>query len=133
MKLKALFCCTIAALALSCSQDPEGNTLNGSWRLTNATVTDGPSLEYENGEVIWTFNESSKTLRVQNNILTTEPENVFSGLATGNYNYNIVSEGEKSYLYVEGTAQGAYANTGENLVISTEASENNNLTKVFKR
>lgn len=133
MKLKALAYSIIALMAMSCSQDPEGNSINGSWKLTNATVTDGPSLEYENGEVIWTFNENTKLLSVQNNIRTAGPENILSGLATGTYDYSITTEGDKSYLYVEGQEQGAFANTGINLVISTDPQNNNSLTKVFKR
>jgi len=133
MKLKLLLYCLIGLLVASCSEDNEGNTLNGSWKLTNATATDGPNVEYQKGEVLWTFNEGSKTLRVKNNVKSLGPENIFSGLATGNYNYSIITEGNKSYLYVEGAEQGAFANTGENLVISTGAKGNNNITKIFRR
>lgn len=133
MKLKALVYSLIALAAISCNDDPEGNSLNGSWKLTNATVTDGLSLEYETGEVVWTFNEHNKTLSVRNNIMTAGPENILSGLATGAYDYTITTEGNKSYLYVEGREQGAFANTGSNLVISTDPQNNNSLTKVFKR
>ncbi|WP_116788043.1 hypothetical protein [Flavobacterium psychrotrophum] len=133
MKLKALTYSLIALVAISCSDDPEGNSLNGSWKLTNATVTDGPSLEYETGEVMWTFNENAKTLVVQNNIKTAGPENIMSGLPTGFYDYTIINEANKSYLYVEGHEQGAFANTGSNLVISTDPDNIKNLTKVFKR
>lgn len=133
MKLKALFYCIIAIAAFSCSDDPEGNSLNGSWKLTNASVTDGLSLEYENGEVLWTFNESAKILKVQNNIMTTGPENIFSGLPSGTYDYSVITEDNISHLYVEGTEQGAYAATGANLVISTEANNSNGVTKIFKR
>ncbi|MFP9098654.1 hypothetical protein ACLI09_06325 [Flavobacterium sp. RHBU_24] len=133
MKLKVLFFALTACLATACSEDPEGNSYNGTWKLTNATVTEGPSLEYTPGEVIWTFDEDSHRLTVHNNVVTLGPENIYSGLASGVYSYTVHKTDGINVLYVDGIKQGDMANTSENLVISSETQMDEGLKKVFSR
>jgi|GEM_PF-2978933 len=133
MKLKVLFLTLIACLVAACSEDPEGNSYNGTWKLTNATVTEGPSLEYTPGVVLWTFDEDSHRLTVDNNVYTLGPENIYSGLASGVYSYTVRKADGINVLYVDGVKQGDMANTSENLVISTETHMAEGLKKVFRR
>jgi hypothetical protein len=133
MKLKVLFFVLAASLATACSQDPDGNSYEGTWKLTNATVTEGISLEYTPGEVLWTFNEDNHRLNVNNNVYTLGPENIYSGLATGSYSYSIKKEDGVNVLYVDGVKQGDMANTSDNLVINSDADDAGGLKKVFRR
>lgn len=133
MKIKVLLVSLLACIAASCSNDDDAQNISGTWKLTNAAVTDGVNLQYSDGQVEWKFNEHSHTLTVTNNILTTGPENIYSGLPTGNYNYSIQSQNGMNVLYVSGNEQGALAATNDNLVINTNPQQANSLTKVFRR
>lgn len=132
MKLNNLYaiaiCCTVAA---SCSDDADERSLSGSWHLTNATTAEGTSLSYTQGEVTWSFSENSKTLSVQNKVITLGPENTLAGPATGNYHFSVQREQGMDYLYVDGSRIGALANTGNNLVVSDTGE--NGIIKVFSR
>ncbi len=132
MKLKVLSVGLFALSLFSCSDDPEVS-INGSWKLTNATLSNELNLEYREGEVIWSFDEKDHILTVTNNIMTDGPENIYSGLTTGNYTYNIQHENGIEMLYINGSLQGAMATTSDNLVINSDPEQDNGLTKVFSR
>lgn len=133
MKLNVLFFALAATLATACSDDPDGNSYEGTWKLTNATVSEDITLEYTPGEVLWTFDEDNNRLTVDNNVYTLGPENTYSGLATGSYSYKVKKENGINVLYVEGVKQGDMANTSNNLVISTQTHTTEELKKVFSR
>jgi len=122
----------LTILAASCSSDETVETLNGTWRLRNASAPEGASIDYTEGEVYWTFDQQNHRLTVQNNIVTPGPENMFSGLASGTYNYNVATDGNNKTLYVEGNEQGIFAYNTENLVINTSP-DATGLIKVFER
>jgi hypothetical protein len=122
----------LTTLAFSCSNDEPVETLDGTWRLRNATAPEGASIVYTDGEVYWTFDKQTHRLNVQNNVITQGPENIFSGLSSGSYNYSVTKEGDTKILYVNGNPQGIFAYTAENLVINT-APDASGLIKVFAR
>ncbi|MFP5436316.1 MAG: hypothetical protein ACLGH8_00835 [Bacteroidia bacterium] len=122
-----MFC----AIALSCSDDADTHSISGSWYLTNTTTPEGNNLNYREGEVTWEFSEKSGTLTVQNRIVTLGPENTLAGPGTGSYRFELRSEQNIHYLYIDGSRIGAVANTGENLVVSSGI--DNGIVKVFRR
>lgn len=117
--------------AFSCSNDSEIHTISGNWNLTNTTTAEGSTLNYHDGDVVWSFIEKSGTLNVHNSIITLGPESASAGPGTGSYKFTLKSEHGMEYLYIDGNKVGAVANTGDNLVISTGV--NNGSVKVFRR
>lgn len=130
VKFFILFVLTFAIQ--SCSTDEPTQTLEGTWRLKNATAPEGASIEYNDGEVTWKFDVDTYKLYVQNNIQTLGPENIFSGLPTGTYNFSVVEGEGKKTLYVEGIQEGIFAYTTENLVINSDE-DAEGVIKVFRR
>jgi hypothetical protein len=119
-------------LLFSCSTDEPVQSIEGTWKLKNASAPEGANIEYTDGEVNWTFHQESHHLTVQNNIMTAGPENILSGLATGEYTYYISSQDGSNTLYIEGVEQGIFACTDANLVINSD-SDSNGIIKVFGR
>lgn len=130
IKFFILFILTFAIQ--SCSTDEPEQKLEGTWRLKSAMAPEGSSIDYNDGEVTWTFNESTHTLYVQKNITTLGPEDFFSGLSTGTYNFSVIDTDGKKNLYVEGIPEGIFAYTNENLVINSDE-EAEGFIKVFRR
>ena len=46
------------------------------------------------------------TLIVENNIITTGPEDIYAGLDSGTYNIEIVEDGETETLFINDTERG---------------------------
>lgn len=132
VKIKFYILFILTLLLFSCSADETVQTLEGTWKLKNATVPDGANIAYSDGEVYWTFDQDTHRLTVQNNIANLGPENLFSGLASGTYNFYVADQNGSKKLYVEGTEQGIFAYTDANLVINSEA-DANGVIKVFRR
>lgn len=131
-KLKFFTLFILTFLLLSCNSEDTAETLDGTWRLRTASAPEGSVIDYTEGQVNWTFNQDSHRLTVQNNITSLGPENIFSGIASGTYNYNIVETDGNKILYIEGVEQGIFAYTDANLVINSEP-DANGIIKVFKR
>jgi len=131
-KIKFFLLIILTATAVSCSNDEAVETLDGTWHLRTAKVPQGTSIDYNDGEVYWIFNQQSHRLTVQNNVNSFSPQNILSGLGTGTYTYTVVTEGDIKTLYVEGNEQGIFAYTDENLVINT-APDATGLIKIFER
>ncbi|MGK0386592.1 MAG: hypothetical protein ACI849_001210 [Patiriisocius sp.] len=82
-------------------------SINGVWNLKNVNGSFLPTnIDYNVGDVIWTFNETSSILFVENNILTTGPEDIYAGLDTGSYNYKIQLDGDAQVLVIDDTERG---------------------------
>ncbi|KOS06032.1 hypothetical protein AM493_08265 [Flavobacterium akiainvivens] len=131
-KIKFYIVFILTFLLASCSSDDAMETLEGTWKLKNATVPEGANIQYTDGEVSWTFSQDNQRLTVQNNIMTAGPENIFSGLPSGSYTFYINNDNGNKTLYVEGIDQGIFAYTDANLVINSEA-DANGVIKVFGR
>ncbi len=101
----------ISIMLGSCKNDDDStdtaNGLQGTWNLSNVNGgLIGINIEYSKNEVIWTFNENIGTLTVTNNIMTTGPEQIYSGPETGTYSYDIVLEDESEIIYIDGQERG---------------------------
>jgi hypothetical protein len=131
-KIKFFIVFILTLVFAGCSSDDPAETLEGTWRLSTATAPEGAVIDYTDGEVSWTFNQDTHVLTVENNIMNFGPENIFSGLGSGNYNFSISESNGTKTLYIEGAEQGIFAYTDENLVINSEA-DANGVIKVFKR
>ena len=108
MKHLKLFFTLIIAIGLlnSCSNDDEPSTqneLNGKWYLVNVWGgIDGRSIDYNKGDIIWTFDTENKTITVMNNL----GDNEFYRLNTGEYEYEFMNGDDNlilidDYLYME--------------------------------
>ena len=98
----------ISALVLStsCKKDDDDTNepefISGNWNLKNVSGgIAGVDIDYTPGEVIWNFNLETDVLTVQNNIITTGPEDTYAGFETGTYSFEIVVNGELQSLVVD--------------------------------
>lgn len=115
MKTKTVFVllCFIVGLITSCSTtttsiDNQNNTINGSWHLKNVSGgLMGINIDYQPGDVKWTFDTTTNTLAVENTIITTGPEDLYAGLDTGTYTYEIQVEETTQTLYINNVARGS--------------------------
>ncbi|MEZ4875613.1 MAG: hypothetical protein R2793_09270 [Flavobacteriaceae bacterium] len=101
------------------SDDANNETnLNGTWHLKHLSGGFvGIDIEYQRGEVVWTFNESTLKVTVENNIDPADLNYPFSGLPTGSYDYEITVSDGTQYLSIEGAEQGALTVSSTSLVL----------------
>lgn len=128
MKLRSLCVAFSAVIALSCSDDTENHTLNGSWYLTNTTAADGSVLSYSKGDVTWIFNERLSTINIKNRIIALEPNSNPVAIPSGDYSYSLKREDNLTYLYIDNAVVGALANTADNLVVTHDGT-----TMIFRK
>lgn len=83
--------CSLFILLLSCDDDNvDGNSVNGEWHLIKVTGGfAGVNNDIERGEVVWDFDEATNKLSIDN-----QSASLFSGFATGTYDYSITDEGQ---------------------------------------
>jgi hypothetical protein len=101
----------LIGLLSSCNNDDDNSLsqegINGSWNLKNVTGGFiGVNIDYNQGDVIWTFNCQNNSLVVENNIITTGPEDIYAGLDTGSYSYIIEQNGDVETLFIDGNERG---------------------------
>ena len=83
------------------------NAINGSWNLKNVSGGfAGINIDYTLGEVKWTFIRNNNTLIVENYIDSTGTEDIYAGLDSGTYSYEIELEGEKQLLFIDDIKRG---------------------------
>lgn len=128
MKLRSLCVAFSAVIALSCSDDTENHSLNGSWYLTNTTAADGSSLSYTKGDVTWAFNERLSTISIKNRVMALVPNSNPVDIASGDYSYSLKRQDNLTYLYIDHTVVGALANTADNLVVTHDGT-----TMIFRK
>ncbi len=99
-----------AGFIAGCENDDDltpGQPINGSWNLTNvAGGLAGVNIDYKKGEVKWHFDSKSGNLTVENLIDSTGPEDIYAGLDSGTYSYEIRQEGESNVLYIDNSKRG---------------------------
>mgnify|MGYP004285581033 FL=1 len=103
-----------------CSDDESNQTetLNGIWNLKNVSGgLAGINIDYNQGDVKWSFNLENNTLIVENNIITTGPEDIYAGLESGTYNIEITQSGEIQTLFINNTERGVLILLNDNLKI----------------
>jgi len=116
----------------------QSETLSGIWNLRNANGgLQGINIDYNEGDVKWDFNIENNRLIVENNILTTGPENIYSGLASGTYDFMIQQNGDTQILLVEGMERGGIILSDGKLTldggISLGGVVSDAITQVFER
>ena len=93
-------------------------TLSGAWKLKNVSGgLAGINIDYNEGDVYWTFNMNNGKLEVINNIETTGPEDIYSGFETGTYNFVVNLDGNEDVLYVNGQKIGVITISKDKLLI----------------
>jgi len=94
------------------------NSIGHSWSLNKVSGgLAGINIVYSYGEVIWSFNEATNELTVQNNIMTTGLEDVYAGHETGVYPYQIVVTNGDSVLMIDNQERGIVSIINNNLQI----------------
>jgi hypothetical protein len=117
---KLLFLLVFIPLVFACSDDESNQTetLNGIWNLKNVSGgLAGINIDYNQGDVKWSFNLENNTLIVENNIITTGPEDIYAGLESGTYNIEITQSGEIQTLFINNTERGVLILLNDNLKI----------------
>jgi hypothetical protein len=99
-------------------QEIQEQEIQETWNLKNVNGgMIGLNIDYNSGEVIWTFQESTNKLIIQNNIESTGPEDIYAGLDSGTYDYEILEENESQVLYIDGSLRGVLLITNSTLTI----------------
>jgi len=75
------------------------------------------------GQVIWNFNRINNVFIVENNILTTGPEDVYSGFDSGTYSFEIEQDGEAKTRIIEGIEYGMIILSPNSLIIDPKATD----------
>ena len=113
--------------SISCDNDdnkPDLETINGVWNLTNVRGGFvGVDIDYAKEEVSWTFNMDNGTLIVENNIITTGPEDIYAGFDTGEYNVSIEENEGVQTLFVNDINKGVITFLYGNLQIDERVSD----------
>lgn len=108
-------------------------TLNGTWNLKNVYGgLLGVDIDYKEGEVVWIFNLEQKTLLVKNNIMTTGPENSYSGLNSGTYNFEIKETDDIQTLLINDQDRGKINVLETNLILDDNLAADG-FVKTFER
>ena len=121
-KLFGLFFLVTTVLLTGChKKDDDSNetaSLNGTWHMINVMGGFiGVDIDYERNIVVWTFNETTQTLTVQNSLDPGDPNYSFSGLPTGNYAFAIMDVDGTAVLQIEGADQGVYSVSATTLTV----------------
>jgi hypothetical protein len=106
MKKLLLSIIVLASFLVCCNnEDPqpssESSSIRGTWHLKHVGGgLQGLNLNYGRGQVKWTF-DGAGNLVVENNIMTTGPEQIHSGFSTGTYPYEIRVSGDTTFLVLD--------------------------------
>lgn len=118
------------SLLTSCHKDiddtiDKGNeevTINGTWHLKNVSGGfAGIDVNYNQGDVLWTFNQDDNTLIVENNIMTTDPESTYARLESGTYTYEVEQNEGSQILLIDGNDTGEINLSADTLTIDDES------------
>lgn len=108
----------------SCNNDDDSiqeTPINGTWNLKNSSggIT-GIDQDYENGKIIWTFNNQDSLLNIANNSIQDTGNQIFvnSGLKSGEYPYSIVKTNGNEYILINTAEYGKIIISGNNLSIN---------------
>ncbi len=109
MKTKVYLLCIISiGVLVSCNNDDtssDSESILGTWNFVNVRGGLNPiNVDYNLGDVIWTF-EQNGDLSVENNIMSTGPEQIYSQFETGVYSYVTEINSGTQYLYVENSQE----------------------------
>lgn len=86
--MKKIFLLMVLGTMLSCSNDDNKNLINTQqWRLTEYNQAFIIVDDFNPNDVVWTFNSSTKVLKVQNNVFAMYP----GLIPSGNYDYSMIN------------------------------------------
>ena len=123
-------------LFLSCNNDDDATpveSISGTWKMQNVSGgLQGINIDYQDGDVDWTFDTDSQTVRVENRILTTGPEDIYAGPETGSYPYEVEQLGQTQILYLDEEVMGGIILSGNTLTIDS-GSDADGLVTIFVR
>ena len=127
----------VSVLFLSCNNDDVNSnpveTIAGTWKMQNVNGgLLGVNVDYREGDVDWTFDTDSQSVRVVNRILTTGPEDIYAGPETGAYPYDIQQLGETEIFYLNDEVMGGIILSGNTLTIDS-GSDADGLVTIFVR
>lgn len=134
MKSKVLSLTLIVGIAFftNCSGDDnnpaQDSTINGTWFLKN--VHGGLAsldIDYAKGDIKWIFNQTNKTLTVQNNIGNDNGFMVHDGI----YDYEIELNGETQVLFLDNEIRMVILSFNNDLIITDDF--NDGFTAEFQR
>ncbi|WP_299434803.1 hypothetical protein [uncultured Maribacter sp.] len=136
IRFSIFFILTSMILFNSCEKDKDENTMDsisGIWYLKNVNGgLAGIDLDYTRDQVKWTFDHSKLKLNVENNIMTTGPEDIYAGLDTGVYNYEVREDKQIKTLYVENNKKGVIIIVNDNLKLDDNVASDGLITE-FER
>lgn len=119
MKNKILIAVVFCLFTLSCSISNNDNTdppanYKVEWHLTHVSGgVAGVDETFDMETIIWTFNEATNMLTVEN---TNEDNSKEDGLVSGSYSYSIAYVGNKSFLTISSNEFGEIVFTSENKI-----------------
>ncbi|MEL7271530.1 MAG: hypothetical protein AAGL34_18295 [Bacteroidota bacterium] len=126
----------VGTLFLSCNNDDDATpveSISGTWKMQNVSGgLQGINIDYQDGDVDWTFDTDSQTVRVENRILTTGPEDIYAGPETGSYPYEVEQLGQTQILYLDEEVMGGIILSGNSLTIDS-GSDADGLVTIFVR
>lgn len=97
-------------------------TINGTWHLKNVSGGfAGIDVNYNQGDVLWTFNQNDNTLIVENNIMTTSPESTYARLESGTYTFEIEQNEGPQILFIDGNNTGEINLSADTVTIDDES------------
>lgn len=114
------FYMVIFLLISNCSSKPEINELDGKWHLQNVSGGfAGVNIDFEKGQVIWDFQSEKNSFRITENFENDDPNQNYTPLKPGQYNYEIIVVGNKKFLQLEGLENtiGAYEITNNGQLV----------------
>lgn len=118
--LSTLSLILILVFASNCKNSTSSieETINGSWNLKTMTGGFmGLNNNFQDGEVVWTFDEGANTLVIEVNILSTIPTETYYGLGSGNYSYEIQQESGIMTLYADDSKVGIISFSDKELIL----------------
>ncbi|MEL6975036.1 MAG: hypothetical protein AAGL29_06530 [Bacteroidota bacterium] len=134
--ISVLAAIAVSALFLSCNNDDDATPLesiSGTWKMQNVSGgLQGVDIDYSEGDVDWTFDTDSQTVRIENRIDNTGPEDIYAGLDTGSYPYEIQQLGETEILYLNDELMGGIVISNNTLTIDS-GSDADGLVTLFVR
>ncbi|MEO0505970.1 MAG: hypothetical protein AAF090_07430 [Bacteroidota bacterium] len=126
----------VGTLFLSCNNDDDNTpaeSISGTWKIQNVSGgLQGVDIDYQEGDVDWTFDTDSQTVRVENRILTTGPEDIYAGPETGSYPYEVEQLGQTQILYLDDEVMGGIILSGNTLTVDS-GSDADGLVTIFVR
>lgn len=89
----------ILLLHFACGTKTEISTLEGKWNLENVSGgLLGVNIDFAKGEVVWNFQTNPNILVVTETFTTDEPDNDYSPLSPGSYEYEELKLNGKTYI-----------------------------------